>query len=46
MWKVERDSKALKEAKKLSRDARKQIIDYLQNRVLKSQNPYQCGYND
>lgn len=43
MWKVEWDSKALKEAKKLSRDARKQIIEYLENRVLKSQNPYQYG---
>ncbi len=43
MWKVEWDSKALKEAKKLSSDARKQIIHYLENRVLKSQNPYQYG---
>ncbi len=43
MWKVEWDSKALKEANKLNRDARKKIIDYLENRVLKSQNPYQHG---
>ena len=43
MWKVEWDSKALKEAKKLNRDAQKLIIDYLENRVLKSQNPYQYG---
>lgn len=43
MWKVEWDSKALKEAKKLDRNARKKIVDYLENRVLKSQNPYQYG---
>ena len=43
MWKVEWDSKALKEAKKLNRDARKKIIDYLENRVLQSENPYQYG---
>jgi mRNA interferase RelE/StbE len=43
MWKIEWDSKALKEAKKLDRDARKKIIDYLENRVILSQNPYQYG---
>ena len=43
MWKVEWDSKALKEAKKLDRNARKKIVDYLENQVLKSQNPYQYG---
>ena len=43
MWKIEWDSKALKEAKKLDRTARKKIIDYLENRVLKSQDPYQYG---
>ena len=43
MWKVEWDSKALKEAKKLDRNARKKIVDYLENRVLKNQNPYQYG---
>lgn len=43
MWKIEWDSKALKEAKKLDRNARKKIIDYLENRVLQSQNPYQYG---
>ncbi len=43
MWKIEWDSKALKEAKKLDRDARKKIVDYLEKRVLASQNPYQFG---
>ena len=43
MWKIEWDSKALKEAKKLDRDARKKIIEYLEKRVLASQNPYQFG---
>lgn len=43
MWKIEWDSKALKEAKKLDRDARKKIVDYLEKRVLASQKPYQFG---
>ncbi|MDJ0536885.1 MAG: type II toxin-antitoxin system RelE/ParE family toxin [Xenococcaceae cyanobacterium MO_207.B15] len=43
MWKIEWDSKALKEAKKLDRDARKKIIEYLEKRVLANQNPYQFG---
>lgn len=43
MWKIEWDSKALKEAKKLDRDARKKIVDYWKKRVLLSQNPYQYG---
>ena len=43
MWKIEWDSKALKEAKKLDRDARKKIVEYLEKRVLASQNPYQFG---
>ncbi|GAB4539054.1 MAG: type II toxin-antitoxin system RelE/ParE family toxin [Pleurocapsa sp.] len=43
MWKIEWDSKALKEAKKLDRDARNKIVDYLEKRVLASQNPYQFG---
>ena len=43
MWKIEWDSKALKEAKKLDRNARKKIVEYLEKRVLASQNPYQFG---
>ncbi|MBE9046744.1 type II toxin-antitoxin system RelE/ParE family toxin [Pleurocapsales cyanobacterium LEGE 10410] len=43
MWKIEWDSKALKEAKKLDRNARKQIVKYLEERVLKSQDPHQYG---
>lgn len=43
MWKIEWDSKALKEAKKLDRKARKKIVEYLEKRVLASQNPYQLG---
>ena len=43
MWKIEWDSKALKEAKKLDRNARKKIVEYLEKRVLASQNPYQLG---
>ncbi len=43
MWKIEWDSKALKEAKKLDRDARKKIVEYLEKRVLASQDPYQFG---
>ena len=43
MWRIEWDSKALKEAKKLDRDARKKIVEYLEKRVLASQNPYQFG---
>ena len=34
MWKIEWDSKALKEAKKLDRDARKKIVEYLEKRVF------------
>ena len=34
-------AKALKEAKKLDRNARKKIVEYLEERVLASQNPYQ-----
>ena len=43
MWKIEWDSKALKEAKKLDKNARKKIINYLEKRVLAGQNPYQLG---
>ncbi len=43
MWKIEWDSKALKEAKKLDRNARKKIVEYLEKRVLASQDPYQFG---
>jgi mRNA interferase RelE/StbE len=43
MWKIEWDSKALKEAKKLDKNARKQIVKYLEQRVLESQDPYQHG---
>ncbi|MGB5635448.1 MAG: type II toxin-antitoxin system RelE/ParE family toxin [Waterburya sp.] len=43
MWKIEWDSKALKEAKKLDRNARKKIVEYLEKRVLASQDPYQLG---
>lgn len=43
MWKIEWDSKALKEAQKLDKNARKKIVEYLENRVLASQDPYQFG---
>lgn len=43
MWKIEWDSKALKEAKKLDHNARKKIVEYLENRVLVNQDPYQFG---
>jgi len=43
MWKIEWDSQALKDAKKLDRNARKKIVEYLEKRVLASQNPYQFG---
>lgn len=43
MWKIEWDSKALKEAQKLDKNARKKIVEYLENRVLVSQDPYQFG---
>ncbi len=43
MWRIEWDSKALKEAKKLDRNARKKIVEYLEKRVLASQDPYQFG---
>ncbi|MGL5942546.1 MAG: type II toxin-antitoxin system RelE family toxin [Waterburya sp.] len=43
MWKIEWDSKALKEAKKLDKAARKKIVEYLENWVLASQDPYQFG---
>lgn len=43
MWKIEWDSQALKDAKKLDRNARKKIVNYLEKRVLASQDPYQFG---
>jgi mRNA interferase RelE/StbE len=43
MWKIEWDSKALKETKKLDRNARKKIVEYLEKRVLANQDPYQLG---
>jgi mRNA interferase RelE/StbE len=43
IWKIEWDSKALKEAQKLDKNARKKIVEYLENRVLVSQDPYQFG---
>ncbi|MFM2312953.1 MAG: hypothetical protein RLZZ04_2229 [Cyanobacteriota bacterium] len=43
MWKIEWDSKALKEAQKLDQNTRKKIVEYLENRVLVSQDPYQFG---
>ena len=43
MWTVEWERKALKDAKKLDKSARQRIVNYLEERVLVNQNPYQFG---
>ena len=43
MWTVEWEKKALKDAKKLDKSARQRIVNYLEERVLVNQNPYQFG---
>ena len=43
MWTIEWERKALKDAKKLDKSARQRIVNYLEKRVLSSQNPYQFG---
>ena len=43
MWTVEWERKALKDAKKLDKTARKRIVNYLEDRVLVDGNPYKVG---
>lgn len=43
MWTIEWERKALKDAKKLDKSVRKRIVNYLEERVLLNQNPYQFG---
>lgn len=43
MWTVEWERKALKDAKKLDKSARKRIVTYLEERIIANQNPYQFG---
>ena len=43
MWTIEWERKALKDAKKLDKSARQRIVNYLEERVLVAQNPYQSG---
>ena len=43
MWTVEWERKALKDAKKLDKTARKRIVNYLEERVLVDGNPYKVG---
>ena len=43
MWIIEWERKALKDAKKLDKSARRRIVNYLEKRVLVDQNPYQFG---
>lgn len=43
MWIVEWERKALKDAKKLDKSARKRIVNYLEERVLVDGNPYKVG---
>ncbi len=43
MWTIEWERKALKDAKKLDKSARQRIVNYLEERILVDQNPYQFG---
>ena len=43
MWRIEWERKALKDAKKLDKTARKRIVNYLEERVLVDGNPYKVG---
>ena len=43
MWIIEWERKALKDAKKLDKTARKRIVNYLEERVLVDGNPYKVG---
>lgn len=43
MWTIEWERKALKDAKKLDKSARQRIVNYLEERILVEQNPYQFG---
>ena len=40
-WKIEYDRRALKELKKLNRQAQQQILDYFDERIAPVQNPRQ-----
>lgn len=42
-WKIEYDRRALKELKKLDRQAQQQILDYFDKRIAPAQNPRQFG---
>ena len=42
-WKIEYDRRALKELKKLDRQAQQQILDYFDERIAPAQNPRQFG---
>ena len=43
VWKIEYDRRALKELKKLDRQAQQQILDYFDERIAPAQNPRQFG---
>lgn len=42
-WKIEFDSKAVKDLEKLNKTAQKQIVDYLKNRIAKLVDPRSSG---
>jgi mRNA interferase RelE/StbE len=42
-WKIEYDRRALKELKKLDRQAQQQILDYFDERITPMQDPRQFG---
>ena len=42
-WKIEWDERALKEAKRLSREARQQIVAYLKEKIANNQDPRRFG---
>lgn len=42
-WKIEWDERAIRDAKKLDRQAREQILDYLRERIATDQDPRRFG---
>lgn len=43
MWTIEWDSKAIKSLKKFDRQARQQIVDYLESRIATERDPRRFG---
>ena len=42
-WTIEYDPRALKDLKKLDRTIQREILDYMDERVAKAQDPPDCG---